>query len=205
MNENFIPLFPLNVVLFPGGLLPLRIFETRYLDMVANCIKTKTPFGVVSVLESLPTRTTSRFAFADIGTTASIIDFEVPHPGLMFIRSVGVSRFRVIEADQRNDGLWIGQIERVADDLPVVIPADLQLPAENLRKLIITMVQQDVPDNEMPVVKPYKFDDCGWVANRWSEFIDIPLSQKQRLLELDSPLIRLELINDMFTSRNISS
>lgn len=201
MNENLLPLFPLNVVLFPGGLLPLRIFEPRYLDMVTNCVKTGTAFGVVCLVENDgPPNVEGKLAFSAVGTTARIISLDVPQAGLMFISCVGQSRFRATTASQRQDGLWIGQIDPIADDLPLALPSDLQFASDSLQKLIKALDKQGVPETEMPLLRPYHFDDCGWVANRWCELLNIPLEQKQTLLELDSPLIRLELVNDMIST-----
>lgn len=201
MNKNLLPLFPLNVVLFPGGLLPLRIFEPRYLDMVTKCVKTGTVFGVVCVVENDgPPNVEDKLAFSAVGTTARIISFDVPQVGLMFISCVGQSRFRVSSSSQRQDGLWIGRVDPIADDLPLTVPSDLQFASDSLQKLIKALDKQGIPEAEMPLLRPYHFDDCGWVANRWCELLNIPLEQKQTLLELDSPLIRLELVNDMISA-----
>lgn len=200
MSKNLFPLFPLNVVLFPDGLLPLRIFEPRYLDMVTNCVKTGTAFGVVSVAEnSESAEAESELAFSPVGTMARIVNFDVPQTGLMFINCIGQSRFRVDSASQQQDGLWMGQIDPIADDVILALPPDLQFTSESLRKLIMVLEKQGISEAEMPLLKPYRFDDCGWVANRWCELLNIPLKQKQTLLELDSPLIRLELVNDMIS------
>lgn len=200
MSKSQLPLFPLNVVLFPGGRLPLRIFEPRYLDMVTNCIKTDMTFGVVCVVsndESLEAR--SELAFSSIGTIARITKFDVPQAGLMFINCVGQNRFHINSASQKQDGLWVGEVEPVADDIPFRLPPDLQGASDGLKNLIIALEARGIPDAELPLLKPYQLDDCSWVANRWCELLDIPLKQKQTLLELDSPLLRLELVNDMIS------
>ena len=200
MNKSLLPLFPLNVVLFPGGLLPLRIFEPRYLDMVTNCVKTGATFGVVSVdANAESVEAGNELEFSTVGTMARIISFDVVQTGLMLISCVGQSRFRVSSASQQQDGLWIGQIDPVADDVPLALPSDLQFTSGSLQNLITALEKQGVSQAEMPLLKPYHFDDCGWVANRWCELLNIPLKQKQTLLELDSPLVRLELVNDMIS------
>jgi hypothetical protein len=194
-----LPLFPLNTILFPGGLLPLKIFETRYLDMVSQCFRTGSDFGIVGITKGSdvmqPGETVS---FAEVGTLARITHFDVPQTGLINIRCVGTSRFRIQRCEQLQDGLWVGDVETITDDQIVPLQADLQRPAQALGELIAALQTQGISDEEMPVLPPYRLDDCGWVANRWCEILPISLVQKQNMLELDSPLVRLELVNDMF-------
>src|SRR5512140_3257968 len=95
-----LPLFPLSAVLFPGGVLPLRIFEVRYLDMIGRCHKAGAPFGVVSLTQGNEVRQPGgKEAFADVGTLATIDEFETPRPGLMMIRANGGQRFRITTRD----------------------------------------------------------------------------------------------------------
>jgi hypothetical protein len=196
------PLFPLNTVLFPGGVLPLKIFETRYLDMISQCFKTNKEFGVVGITKGSDVMQLGEaVAFAEVGTIARIIHFDVPQVGLINIRCVGTSRFRIQRCEQLEDGLWVGDAETIADDRMVPLQADLQRPAQALSELIAAMQNQGISDEEMPVLSPYRLDDCGWVANRWCEILPISLAQKQNMLELDSPLVRLELVNDMFLAQ----
>ena len=190
------PLFPLNVVIFPEGLLPLRIFEMRYLDMVRNSLRNHTPFGVVAVLDDA--QLAGGLPFALIGTSVDIIEADAPQTGLMMIRCLGRQRFQVKSARQQQDGLWIGEVEMIKNDMSLPIPEDLIVTADNLHQLIRSLGKQGVPEIDIPIMKPYRFEDCGWVANRWCELLNIPLVQKQSMLELDSPLVRLELINDIF-------
>lgn len=206
MTQYSLPLFPLNVVIFPEGLLPLRIFEARYLDMVKACLRNKTEFGVVAVYPEASTRLDDdtgqqqSLPFAKIGTSFAILDADVTTPGLMNIRCLGQKKFKVISASQQKDGLWIGEIEDIGHEASMVIPADLQTTTLHLQRLIDAIVEQEIAEQDIPISKPYKLDDCAWVANRWCEIINIPLIQKQRMLELDSPLIRLELVQDILTA-----
>jgi len=199
MNYDALPLFPLNLVFYPGGLLPLKIFELRYLDMVTSSIKDRTPFAVVAVLEEgYASVADSDFPFAAVGTIAEIIEFDAPSAGLMFIKCLGKNRIRIKSAWQQANGLWLGSVEPIPADITMSLPDDLVFTTDTLRQLITSLETQGIPETEMPLLKPYLFDDCSWVSNRWCEFLNLPIKQKQRLLELDSPLVRLELINDMF-------
>lgn len=201
-----LPLFPLNLVIFPEGLLPLRIFEARYLDMIRACLRNKTPFGVVAVYAELASQgsdnsnATQSIPFAKVGTTFTILDADVAHPGLITIRCLGQHRFRVKSAKQQADGLWMGEVEDIANEAGLEIPDDLKATQLHMQKLIDAIIKQGVSELEMPIGKPYKLNDCAWVANRWCEILNLPMIQKQRMLELDSPLVRLELVQDILTS-----
>lgn len=209
-----LPLFPLGSVLYPGGLLPLRIFEVRYLDMIGKCHKNGAPFGVVSLTQGSEVRkadTTKAgedgFAqeeFNAVGTLATITEFSVPQPGLMMIRCEGAQRFEIANREKLKHGLWIADVTRLADDQRVKIPEDLQACANALGKLIKSLQEREVPNEQMPVLAPYQLDDCGWVANRWCELLPVPLELKQRLMELDNPLVRLELVSDILERTGIA-
>ena len=214
-----LPLFPLGTVLYPGGLLPLQIFEVRYLDMIGKCHKTGAPFGVVSLTEGSevrkPADTSSKDAlpggdgfaheaFNAVGTLATISEFSVPQPGLMVIQCHGIHRFTITRREKLKHGLWIADVVRMEDDLLVKIPADLQKTADALGKLIKRLQQSNTPPGKMPMLPPYRLDDCGWVANRWCELLPMPLALKQRLMELDNPLLRLELVCDILERTGIS-
>jgi Lon protease-like protein len=204
-----IPLFPLGTVLFPGGFLPLRVFEVRYLDMVGKCHKTGEPFGVVCLTQGSEVRKpgAEAEAFATIGTLAAIREFNSPQAGLMQIECVGTQRFRIHASEQQKHGLWTAEVATIADDLPVAVPADLRHVSDALQRLINSLEerrrQQATPGVRLPMLAPYRLDDCGWVANRWCELLPAKPELKQRLMELDSPLMRLELISDLLARTGI--
>ena len=200
-----LPLFPLGTVLFPGGLLPLQIFEVRYLDMIGKCHKTGAPFGVVTLTQGTEVRRPGASeAFTAVGTLAAITALEVPRPGLMTIRCTGTQRFRVTASQQLKHGLWVADVAQLDDDLPVPVPDDLAHTAHALRQLIATLRQRHVAPQEMPLQEPWRLDDCGWVANRWCELLPLPVALKQRLMELDNPLVRLELVSDLLARSGIT-
>ena len=200
-----LPLFPLNTVLFPGGLLPLRIFEVRYLDMIARCQRAGAPFGVVCLTQGNEVRQPgAKEAFCSVGTLATITDFENAQPGLMIIRASGTQRFRITSRDQLKHGLWIADVQRLPADQSVPVPSDLQATADALRKLIESLQQRTGAEGQLPLQGPWRLDDCGWVANRWCELLPLPAEMKQRLMELDNPLVRLELVSDVLTRTGIA-
>jgi Lon protease-like protein len=200
MKTYLLPLFPLNVVIFPEGILPLRVFEIRYLDMVRECLRNQSAFGLVMITPEEDCDAKSSYSFSAMGTSVKILSADVPQTGLMMIRCLGIQRFRVLSAEQQLNGLWIGEVEDIDNDSSIEIPEDLRLAKLYLRQMIDSFSIQGISVSDMPFSKPYKLDDCAWVANRWSEILAIPLSQKQRLLELDSPLVRLELIHDILST-----
>ncbi|MBH2020807.1 MAG: LON peptidase substrate-binding domain-containing protein [Burkholderiales bacterium] len=214
-----LPLFPLGAVLYPGGLLPLQIFEVRYLDMIGKCHKTGAPFGVVSLTEGSEVRKPANAsaksaapggdgfaseAFNAVGTLAKIIEFSAPQPGLMVIQCQGVHRFSITRREKLKHGLWIADVVRMEEDLPVKIPHDLQKSADALGKLIKGLLNSSTPPEKMPMPPPYLLDDCSWVANRWCELLPMPLALKQGLMELNNPLVRLELVCDILERNGIS-
>ena len=196
MNTYSLPLFPLNVVVCPGGLLPLKIFESRYLDMVRNCLRNKSSFAVVTVLPERETDSKGNFPFANIGTLVDIIDADVSTVGLMMIRCLGSHRVKIDSFIQQTDGLVIGVVTDIANDLVLPIPEYLLDTSKWLEKLLESLPDQNISPEHIPVMKPYKLDDAAWVANRWVELLDLPLLQKHRLMQNDSPILRLEMVHD---------
>jgi len=200
-----LPLFPLGAVLFPGGILPLRIFEVRYLDMISRCHKAGAPFGVVLLTQGHEVRQPGATeSFSRVGTLATISDLDTPRPGLMVIRASGAQRFRITASDQLRHGLWVADVERIPADMAVPIPDDLKFTAAALGKLIQSLRQKAGSPDQLPIQGPWQLDDCGWVANRWCELLPLPVQLKERLMELDNPLVRLELVSDVLARTGIA-
>ncbi len=208
-----LPLFPLELVLFPGGYLPLRIFEVRYLDMIGKCFKAGDPFGVVTLNRGAEVRTThggvadvastAREVFYPEGTLARITQLSRPQPGLMLISCTGAQRFCVSQPELLGHGLWVGKARLLPDDLNVPVPEDLMAVAGALARVIDTLKAQGMSPEQMPIQLPYRMDDCGWVANRWCDLLPMSLVQKHRLMTLDNPLLRLELVSDLLERNGI--
>lgn len=211
-----LPLFPLQSVLFPGGYLPLRIFEVRYLDMIGRAHKAGTPFGVVCLTEGREVRQPAaraaappgeRFAheaFHDIGTLATIMQLDRPNPGLMTISCTGAQRFRILSREQMKHGLWLADVELLPDDVDVPVPDDLETVAATLQEVVRSLTERADNPAEMPVQPPYRWDDCGWVANRWCELLPLSAEHKQRFMSLDNPLLRLELVSDVLDQTGLA-
>lgn len=199
-----IPLFPLGTVLFPDGSLPLQIFEVRYLDMIQRCIDNGSMFGVVALISGTEVRKPGHTeTFASVGTLARINEWSAPVNGLLRVSCSGATRFRIVSSEQMKHGLWVASITPLPGDLPVAVPEELQNTANALANLLATLKNQNIPESEIPIAAPYHLNDCGWVANRWSEILPMGMQQKQDLLALDNPVLRLELIQDLLDERNL--
>ncbi len=199
-----LPLFPLSQALFPEGVLHLRIFEVRYLHMVRQCIEQETPFGVVALLSGREVRTPDgEETLASVGTFARIDTCESTMPTLLHVRCVGGSRFRVVSSRQQQYGLWVGQVEPFDNDAAMPVPPDLQGSADALGRLIAQMQQQGIPSAMMPIGRPYKLDECAWVADRWCELLPLPAGQKQALLALRDPLQRLRIVHKLLGAQGL--
>lgn len=210
-----IPLFPLGTVLFPGGSLPLQIFEVRYLDMVRRCYREATPFGVVCLTGGSEVQQPDpssggfvREGFHEVGTLARIVELEQPQPGLLLIACEGTERFRVVSSEKMPHGLWTADVELLPADTPVPVPPELQGIPQTLHQLH-ERLQAEQPGAISPY-PPYQtqgsvWQEAGWVANRWAEMLPLPAEIKQRLLTLESPLLRLELVGDALEQLGIGT
>ncbi len=206
MVLNNLPLFPLGSVLYPGSVLPLRIFEVRYLDMIRRCIENGAPFGVVSLTQGKEVAQVSQTeSFAQVGTLATITHHEAPQPGLRVIRCLGQQRFRTSRIERLKHGLWVADVSYLPEDSVVKVPQELSECRSLFESVLIKMPAATQADLLPSSATNEQLSDCSWLANRWCQLLPLPLEMKQRLLELDSPLIRLELVSDLLDKLGLSS
>lgn len=193
-----IPLFPLGTVLFPDGVIALKIFEARYLDMIKRCLREETPFGVISIIKGseIDTEEDQSTTFSNIGTLARIEDFDPIQPALYMTKSFGTQRFKLIEAKQAEDGLWLGEVELIENDPLIPIPQEHTKVVKLLNEIISVIESEDLL-GETPFKAPHKLDDCGWVSNRLAELLPLSIAQKNHLLAQSNPRIRLDLITEI--------
>jgi uncharacterized protein len=183
-----IPLFPLNTVLFPGGPLPLRIFEARYTDMVRRCMREQSAFGVVLVRSGGEVGEVA--GTAEVGTTARIVDFDQLPDGLLGITCLGERKFRVITRWREADGLNMAQVQWLAVEPEVEIPPEYRHLADILRKVLPELA-------EMYQFVDKKFDQAAWVGARLTELVPLELTEKQVILEMTDPVDRLARLAPM--------
>lgn len=202
MSTTELPLFPLQSVLFPGGLLSLKVFEARYLDLITTCLREQRPFGVIALRSGTEVRRPQQgVSFENVGTLAELITVDSARPGILDVNCRGTSRFRVLDSRERADGLWLAGIEPLADDA-VLAPDAAQIPAvRGLAEAIAALKAQGIA----PFAEPYRFDDAGWVANRWCELLPISQAAKFKLMELPDPMARLQLVAEFLRDKGVLS
>jgi len=184
-----IPLFPLNTVLFPGGVLPLRIFEPRYLTMVSRCLREDSPFGVVLIQEGSEAGEEIPECYA-VGTLARIIDWNRLPDGLLGVSATGGERFRVLTQAVAADRLISAEVER----LPAEPPAEFPPGCESLVRLLERVMESAGP---IGAWQDPALDDPAWVGHRLAEILPLPLPVKQQLLELDDAVERLRRLHQL--------
>jgi uncharacterized protein len=184
-----VPLFPLNTVLYPGGQLQLRIFEPRYLDLVRECTRSGSSFGICRILEGGEVGVPARPAA--VGTLASITDFSHGADGLLGIATEGGQRFRVLRTRVRSDGLMRGEVQPWPEEEAQQVPVEFSLLPTILERLVENMAP---PWRHAP---RSSYDDAGWVGFRLAELLPLEGEEQQKLLEMTDPVQRLAALRDI--------
>jgi len=184
-----IPLFPLSTVVFPGGPLPLRIFETRYIDLVRRCMRDGSGFGVVLLREGAEVGVPA--VTYDVGTYARIVDFSQQPDGLLGIRATGERRFRILERRRARDGLNLADVEWRGEERAEPLPEEFADLAPAI-DAILTQAGEPYASLER------RLDDAAWISGRLAEILPVPVVHKQHCLELDDPVERLRYLRPMF-------
>jgi Lon protease-like protein len=187
-----LPIFPLSTVLFPGGVLPLRIFEARYMDMVRDCMQREAPFGVCLITRGGEVGEPAEHE--PIGTLAHIRGWDMEQLGLLQLRTVGGARFRILDRRVGGNGLIRASVDELPDDPRVEVPDEMAECAMLVHRLIDDLrAREPDPDRRM-IAEPPDVESAAWVANRLAEFLPIPNPAKHKLMALDEPLVRLSLV-----------
>lgn len=180
-----VPLFPLGTVLFPGGLLPLRIFEQRYLEMAKGCLREGTPFGVCLIREGAEVGAPA--THEDIGCLASITQWDMQQLGVLQLVAQGGERFRVLARRIRADGLILADIELLPPQADTPTPEKFRACGQLLERIV-------AEHGERLFAKPFLLDSSAWVGMRLAEVLPLPAATRQKLLEIDDSLQRLEIM-----------
>ncbi len=190
-----IPLFPLHTVLFPGGPLPLRIFEARYLDMVSACLRAGCGFGIGLIRTG---REVGEVADTyEMGTLAHIEDWHKRHDGLLGITVVGRQRFQILSVRVQPDQLAIARVNLLPPEAALPLP-DIYLPLADVARHIIERLGNHYAS------LPTHYGDAAWVSYRLAELLPLRLAQKQYFLQLDDPLQRLERLRQVLDGLNLA-
>jgi Lon protease-like protein len=190
---NIFPLFPLPLVLFPGGKLPLQIFEARYVDMVSESLRNDCGFGIVLIEQGdqvIREQAAPSPQLTRIGTYVKIVDFDQLPNGLLSIVVQGTQKFTTLKVSERDDRLMIAEAEFVTAEEDTPIPEDKTYLAQLLARLVeheaVQMLDLNIDFNSAPAVS------C-----RLAELLPIPNDAKQHLLELEDPLVRINELASM--------
>lgn len=190
-----IPIFPLNTVLFPGGLLPLRVFETRYMDMTRDCLKREAPFGVCLIREG--SEVGAPAVPETVGCLAEILEWDMQQLGVLNLKTRGGRRFRILARETGKQGLISADVQLIPADEKRAIPEGLAACAR-----LLEMVVAD--QGKAIFAEPHAFDDAAWVGYRLTEILPVPLPAKQKLLELTDSLTRLSILQRFIESRGLA-
>lgn len=188
-----LPIFPLHSVLFPGGALSLKVFEQRYVDLMTACMKEQQPFGVCLIAEG--SEVGAPALPHAVGVAAHIGDWDMVQLGVLNIKALGTQRFRILRYEPDAHGVIRADVAML-QDAHVDIPAALQDIIPLLRAIAVDA-------GEQRVLPPLRFDDADWVGYRFAELLPISPLARYKLLELDDPLSRLEIIRKFLLQRGL--
>jgi hypothetical protein len=187
-------IFPLNTVLFPGGVLPLKIFEQRYIEMTKVCIGEERPFGVCLIKEGRETGTPA--VPQDVGCLARIVHWDMPQLGVFHLQVEGTQRFRIMHTEVEKSGLISATIECLPGDSAVA-------PEETLCGEVLKAIIEKIGAEHFPA--PHRFDDAAWIGYRLSEVLPISLDVKQQLLRMTDPQARLSQLGEILSAQGLRS
>jgi len=193
-----LPLFPLRTVLFPGGLLPLKIFEQRYIDMAKACLRDERPFGVCLITRGHEVAASSAGPpdFVRVGTLARIVDWEMPQLGILHVTTNGGDRFQVREHAVETSGLVVADVTMIAPEANPPLPDDSIALAKLLDVIATRIGSQNFPAER-------RFDDASWVSYRLAELLPLPLTIKQSMLEINDALVRLSTLRRFLSEQGL--
>ena len=177
-------------MLFPGGPLPLRIFESRYIDMVSTCMKSDTPFGVLLIKDGDEAGLATTY---EVGTLAKITDFYQGSDGVLGVTALGLQRFRLLSSGRQPDGLNIGEVELIEAEVFLPVPDKFRQ-----RLAILSNILDDL--GLLYEAQPHRYEDAVWVTYRFLEILPVDLDQKQRSLESSDTVARLKLVSELLES-----
>jgi hypothetical protein len=196
LSRLTVPIFPLNTVLFPGGLLPLRVFEARYMDMTRDCLKRDAPFGVCLIREG--SEVGAPAVPEKIGCLAKILEWDMQQQGILNLKTRGGQRFRILEQRTGAQGLTTADVELIAPEPKTAVPKAFAACPR--------LLEMVVADQGKPIfAEPHAFDDASWVGYRLAEILPVPLIAKQKLLELTDSLARLSILQRFLEGQGLAA
>lgn len=195
-SPSRIPIFPLRTVLFPGGVLPLRIFEARYMDMTTRCMREDGVFGVCLIAEG--SEVGKPAVPHAVGTSARIVSWDMEQAGLLHVVTHGERRFRILSAESGSDGLLSAEVEWLPET-----PVQAMPKGSNAVLALLQVIIEDSDEQHFP--EPHHFDNAEWVGMRLSSVLPMPDEIRQELLELEDPLTRLAVLRSFLDTQGLDS
>jgi uncharacterized protein len=205
LDDAWLPLFPLKTVLFPAGVLPLKVFEPRYIDMISACMKDGSPFGVILIKNGMETGVAAEPE--SVGCLATIANWDMPALGVMMLRVHGGERFRIVRTRVLSDQRLEAMVRAIPSD-PDIPVSDTHLRCARTLKMVIEDLDTRGRTEHgtayvSPFAQPIRLDSAAWVANRWCEILPIQMKARQKLLELDDARQRLSLVHQYLQQHGI--
>jgi len=185
-KRETVPIFPLQTVLYPGGLLPLRIFEVRYMDMARACLRDKSAFGICLIREGQEVGAPA--VPEKVGCLARIAECDMEELGILKVKAEGLERFRIVSTEVNRQGLIVGEIEKHGAEAPAAEAVGFPECAEFLRKVMAGIGPERFAE-------PFRFDDATWVGFRLAEILPLRGEVKQKLLELTDAALRIAILH----------
>ena len=195
MGPFELPLFPLTTVFYPGGVLPLKIFEQRYMDMVKRCLQDESPFGVCLIKEGAEVGAAVPY---NIGTLARIGRWDMPQLGVLNVRAIGTQRFQILDFKTHADGLLLAQAIKLPLEPTLPLPAEHAACAAVLKHIVEHIGREKFEP-------PFDFDDGVWVGYRLAEIMPIKTKAKQDMLEMNDTLIRLDVLHKFLAQQGLAT
>ena len=195
MGPFELPLFPLTTVFYPGGVLPLKIFEQRYMDMVKRCLQDESPFGVCLIKEGAEVGAAVPY---NIGTLARIGHWDMPQLGVLNVRAIGTQRFQILDFKTHADGLLLAQAIKLPLEPTLPLPAEHAACAAVLKHIVEHIGREKFEP-------PFDFDDGVWVGYRLAEIMPIKTKAKQDMLEMNDTLIRLDVLHKFLAQQGLAT
>ena len=190
-----LPLFPLQTVLFPGGRLPLKIFEQRYLDLMKDCLARDRAFGICALRAGQEVgEPATPF---EVGTQARIIHWDMAQPGIFHVLVEGIERYVARKWRPQHNGLIVADVDNITPEPAMAVTDDLRLAVDVLKQII-----EDAGDKHFSPER--HFDDAVWVGFRLAEVLPFKLSIKQNLLEMNDSLTRLRILAEFLRKQGRS-
>lgn len=196
MRPFELPLFPLNTLLFPGGVLPLKVFEQRYMDMTKRCMQDDSLFGVCLIKEGAEIGATA--VPHNIGTLARIGNWDMPQLGVLNVRAIGVQRFQILDTQTQGDGLLLAQAIKLPLEPALPLPPEHAACAAVLKHIVDHVGAEKFEP-------PFDFEDGVWVGYRLAEIMPIKATAKQDMLEMNDTLIRLDVLHKFLAQQGLAT